>query len=198
LRLSLMCTEKRSNGEVEGPRAGARLEPRVHNVSGHPRRHYRLSRTPPTIVRWLHVSQALDDKATEKNQRTTEARQNQNNRDPYSNAAGAAEAIKPLVVQNGASQPFEKCQVGKPTAKEPPSRARCVASQDSRRTGERPQRRQWPATQLPRSEDAEVMQPSNGEVEGPPRSAQSEPWVHTVFQHPRRYYRPSRTPPNDC
>src|SRR5262245_36756944 len=39
------------NGEVEGPRARARLEPRVHTVFPHPRRHYRLSRTPPTIVR---------------------------------------------------------------------------------------------------------------------------------------------------
>jgi hypothetical protein len=37
--------------------------------------------------------------------------------------------------------------------------------------------------------------PSNGEVEGPPRSAQSEPRVHTVFQHPRRHYRLSRPPP---
>ena len=40
-----------SNGEVEGPRAGARLEPRVHTVLPHPRRHYRTSRHPPTIVR---------------------------------------------------------------------------------------------------------------------------------------------------
>src|ERR1700728_106488 len=39
------------NGEVEGPRAGARSEPRVHTVFLHPRRHYRLSRPPPTIVR---------------------------------------------------------------------------------------------------------------------------------------------------
>ena len=34
-----------SNGEVEGPRAGARLEPRVHTVFPHPRRYYRISRT---------------------------------------------------------------------------------------------------------------------------------------------------------
>jgi hypothetical protein len=40
-----------ANGEVEGPRDGARLEPRVHNLFPHPRRHYRASRTPPTIVR---------------------------------------------------------------------------------------------------------------------------------------------------
>jgi hypothetical protein len=40
-----------SNGEVEGPRAGARSEPRVHTAFPHPRRHYRLSRTPRTIVR---------------------------------------------------------------------------------------------------------------------------------------------------
>ena len=39
------------NGEVEGPHAGARLEPRVHTVFSHPRRHYRRSRPPPTIVR---------------------------------------------------------------------------------------------------------------------------------------------------
>jgi len=41
----------RSNGEVEGPPRSARLEPRVHTVFPHPRRHYRLSRAPPTIVR---------------------------------------------------------------------------------------------------------------------------------------------------
>src|SRR4029077_11115718 len=40
-----------SNGEVEGPPRSARLEPRVHTVFQHPRRHYRASRTPPTIVR---------------------------------------------------------------------------------------------------------------------------------------------------
>jgi hypothetical protein len=40
-----------SNGEVEGPRRSAQSEPRVHTVFPHPRRHYRLSRTPPTIVR---------------------------------------------------------------------------------------------------------------------------------------------------
>jgi hypothetical protein len=43
----------RSNGEVEGPRVGARLDPPVHNLSQHRRRHYRASRTPPTIVRSL-------------------------------------------------------------------------------------------------------------------------------------------------
>jgi hypothetical protein len=41
----------RSNGEVEGSPRSARLEPRVHTAFPHPRRHYRLSRTPPTIVR---------------------------------------------------------------------------------------------------------------------------------------------------
>jgi hypothetical protein len=40
-----------SNGEVEGPRAGARLEPQAHTVFLRLRRHYRPSRTPPTIVR---------------------------------------------------------------------------------------------------------------------------------------------------
>jgi hypothetical protein len=39
------------NGEVEGPRESVRSEPRVHTVFPHPRRHYRLSRPPPTIVR---------------------------------------------------------------------------------------------------------------------------------------------------
>src|SRR5262249_25348028 len=34
-----------SNGEVEGPRTAARLEPRVHTLFQHPRRHYRSSRT---------------------------------------------------------------------------------------------------------------------------------------------------------
>ena len=40
-----------SNGEVEGPHTGPRLEPRAHNFSQRPRRHHRASRTPPTIVR---------------------------------------------------------------------------------------------------------------------------------------------------
>jgi len=40
-----------SNGEVEGPRGSGRLEPRVHTVFAHLRRRYRVSRTPPTIVR---------------------------------------------------------------------------------------------------------------------------------------------------
>ena len=33
------------NGEVEGPPGSAQLEPRVHTLLRHPRRHYRLSRT---------------------------------------------------------------------------------------------------------------------------------------------------------
>jgi len=33
----------------------------------------------------------------------------------------------------------------------------------------------------------------NGEVEGLPRGAQLEPRVHTVFPHPRRHYRRSRS-----
>src|SRR5215468_1397866 len=44
------CSIETSNGEVEGPRAGARLEPRVRTLFPHPRRHYRLSQTSPTIV----------------------------------------------------------------------------------------------------------------------------------------------------
>src|SRR4029077_11895220 len=47
-----------SNGEVEGPRRSVRLEPRVHTLFPHPRRHYRLSRTPPTIVRFPHQATA--------------------------------------------------------------------------------------------------------------------------------------------
>src|ERR1700683_4263697 len=43
-----------SNGEVEGPPRSAQMEPRVHTVFPHPRRHYRASRTPPTIVRCAH------------------------------------------------------------------------------------------------------------------------------------------------
>src|SRR2546429_4467595 len=43
-----------SNGEVEGPPRSARSEPRVHTVFPHPRRHYRVSRPPPTIVRRRH------------------------------------------------------------------------------------------------------------------------------------------------
>jgi hypothetical protein len=49
-----------SNGEVEGPHAGARLEPWVHTVFQHPRRHYRDSRPPPTIVRRHPVSGMVD------------------------------------------------------------------------------------------------------------------------------------------
>ena len=45
-----ICTQP--NGEVEEPRIGAGSEPRVHTLSQHPRRHYRASRTPPTIVRF--------------------------------------------------------------------------------------------------------------------------------------------------
>src|SRR5215813_12698694 len=40
-----------SNGEVEGPGIDARSEPRAHTVSSRPRRDYRASRHPPTIVR---------------------------------------------------------------------------------------------------------------------------------------------------
>ena len=43
-----------SNGEVEGPRDGTRLEPRADNLPQRPRRHYRASRPPPTIVRCRH------------------------------------------------------------------------------------------------------------------------------------------------
>jgi hypothetical protein len=42
------------NGEVEGPRACARLEPPADTFFHRRRRHYRLSRTPPTIVRARH------------------------------------------------------------------------------------------------------------------------------------------------
>jgi hypothetical protein len=40
-----------SNGEVEGPRRSGRLATRAHTFFPRPRRHYRASRTPPTIVR---------------------------------------------------------------------------------------------------------------------------------------------------
>jgi len=40
-----------ANEEVEGPRSSARMEPRAHTVFQRPRRHYRLSRPLPTIVR---------------------------------------------------------------------------------------------------------------------------------------------------
>jgi len=52
-----------SNGEVEGPPWSARLEPRVHTVFPHPRRHYRPSRTPPTIVRRRHRADATHQEA---------------------------------------------------------------------------------------------------------------------------------------
>jgi hypothetical protein len=57
-----MCA---SNGEVEGPRATARTEPRAHTAFPRPRRHYRASRTPPTIVRphAFHLCSALHRKA---------------------------------------------------------------------------------------------------------------------------------------
>src|SRR5580658_1320808 len=45
------CAELTPNGEVEGPHRSAQSEPRVHTVFPHPRRDYRSSRTPPTIVR---------------------------------------------------------------------------------------------------------------------------------------------------
>src|SRR6266403_3246823 len=41
----------RPSGEAERPRRTAGLEPRVHTVFRHPRRHYRFSRTAPAIVR---------------------------------------------------------------------------------------------------------------------------------------------------
>ena len=44
----------RSNGEVEGPPRSAGFDPRARNFFPRPRRHYRLSRTPPTIVRRRH------------------------------------------------------------------------------------------------------------------------------------------------
>src|SRR5579862_6389777 len=59
------------NGEVEGPRAGARLEPRVHTVFQHPRRHYRASRTPPTIVRSRPKNIAINCHRTRFFHRTT-------------------------------------------------------------------------------------------------------------------------------
>jgi hypothetical protein len=43
-----------SNGEVEGPRACAQLEPRVHDLSRRPRREQWVSLAPRTIVR-LHI-----------------------------------------------------------------------------------------------------------------------------------------------
>ena len=52
--LGMECPEPHDvapNGEVEGPDDHARLEPRAHTVFPRPRRHYRASRTPPTIVR---------------------------------------------------------------------------------------------------------------------------------------------------
>src|SRR5215469_4482644 len=43
--------------------------------------------------------------------------------------------------------------------------------------------------------EAAFLEPPNGEVEGPPRSAHQAPRVHTLFQRPRRHYRLSRSPP---
>jgi hypothetical protein len=46
-----MTPPLQSNGEAERPHAGVRLEPRVHTVFQHLRRHYRASRPAPAIVR---------------------------------------------------------------------------------------------------------------------------------------------------
>src|SRR5580700_6431801 len=51
----VVTRRSRPNGEVEGPHRSARSEPRGHTVFSHPRRHYRLSRPPPTIVRRTRV-----------------------------------------------------------------------------------------------------------------------------------------------
>ena len=47
-----------SNGLAERPRRSARLEPRVHTLFSHPRRHYRASRTAPALVRGHIASSA--------------------------------------------------------------------------------------------------------------------------------------------
>ena len=50
-RLLPAWTALRSNGDVDGLRGDGRLEPRTHTLFPGPRRHYRASRAPPTIVR---------------------------------------------------------------------------------------------------------------------------------------------------
>src|SRR5712671_2760903 len=50
-RLELRSRTSPSNGEAERPRASAGLEPWAHTVFPRPRRHYRLSRPAPVIVR---------------------------------------------------------------------------------------------------------------------------------------------------
>jgi len=51
-------TAASSNGLAERPRRSAGLEPRVHNLFLHPRRHYRASRTAPAMVRGHIASSA--------------------------------------------------------------------------------------------------------------------------------------------
>src|SRR5580698_6508517 len=58
---SRFVADMAANGEVEGPRRTARLEPRAQNRFPRPRRRYRLSRHPPTIVRRHGSAPLLSD-----------------------------------------------------------------------------------------------------------------------------------------
>jgi hypothetical protein len=167
-----------SNGEVEGPHRSARSELRVHTAFSHPQRYYRPSRTPPTIVRRQHVHLPQPRFINvDKNPR------------PHTTPT-TPEMIKPTRKDR---QPVgTHDSVRSPLAR--------------KRASPKPNSVSIRAAIMPREivrqpfgtcgiEIVRSQLPSNGEVEGPHRSARSEPRVHAVFQHPRRHYRRSRTPP---
>ena len=156
-----------SNGEVEGPHRSARSEPRAHTVFQRPRRHYRASRPPPTIVR-----RQLPPLRSRPNPRAKKYAD-----PPRMTKSGTASVAAPpgVSLTRRMATTTHTRLAQKPIAAFPRS-IRLIFSAG-----------------VTTNHSATLT--SNGEVEGPDQSARLEPRAHTVFQRPRRHYRRSRTPP---
>ena len=177
----------------------------MHTVFPHPRRHYRLSRTPPTIVRG-HLTTPFSREEPRQGlplhrirESRAERRRSVESKDRHQ-AQEHQGALRGDCDRSGDRRRIRQVARGAECRPEATStrdlnagamaRRRAAALQRTRAIGQAKRPREARAVG-----HATTQVPSNGEVEGPHRSARSEPRVHTLFPHPRRHYRPSRTPP---
>src|SRR5207237_8815993 len=83
------------NGEAERPRAGAGLEPRAHTFFQRPRRHYRLSRPAPVIVRGTATTAKQSHPGHLALPHRAPARSSDLERNPATNEAAKAQCSRP-------------------------------------------------------------------------------------------------------
>jgi hypothetical protein len=179
-----------SNGGAEGPHRSARLEPRVHNLSHHPRRHCCASRTPPAIVR-RHGYPQLRDLSQARDIKTPmvapESATATKSHAPRSSSARAMGTPWELIQSSPDCAAWKVC-----AAPNVPPRQK---NHETMAPTRKKRRRRSSSGVSPRRSSRSDM-PSNGEVEGPHDHAGQATRAHNLLPRPRSQTdHASRTPP---